>query len=213
MVEVKVAVKDGSSSLPLSAAIYSRSNCLTYALSCIATGMHSALASPSKLSCPQGAQIFARTSTPGYYLESTSAPCFQADQPIVLLIARYEDTSWIRRAASDADRAGKSSDAAILFNEAYQLDPSKTDSADQALLATAKALQLNADQALVFDSQQKRKVASPELVNAIKKFQVQQGLQPDGILGSQTLQKLSGNRSSPTVLHEYAVQPSSFNPG
>ena len=73
--------------------------------------------------------------------------------------------------------------------------------------ADSRGLALDPTNALVFDPQQNRRVASPELVTGIKTFQKKQGLLDDGVLGPRTLEKLGGDQPAPKVLKNFAVQP------
>jgi|GEM_PF-826681 len=208
VVEVRVIVKDRSSNKPLNAAIYSRINCPNYNDACLAVAMHTSSRSPSKLSCPQGAQIYARISISGYYRQSSAETCFPADEPIELFVARYEDADWLKKAGVDLEKKGNTAEATVLFNEAFQVSRSQ-DTFELTLRSAAKALAADPEKAVVFDPLQNRLVASKELVDAIKTFQKSQGILEDGVLGPQTLQKLGGGRPSSDLIMYFAVQPPS----
>ncbi|UYN96091.1 MAG: peptidoglycan-binding protein [Enhydrobacter sp.] len=207
VVEVRVVVKDRSSNTLVNAAIYSRSNCPMYDPSkCYAAGVHRVQRSPSKVSCPQGAEIYARISTPGYYRQSSAGNCFSDDGPIELFVARYDATDWLTLAANGLNKEGKPNEATVLLAEAYQRNQSQ-DTFEETLKSAAKALGIDPKKALIRDELQKRNVASTELVDAIKKFQKEQGILVDGVLGPQTMKKLAGDRPLRDVIFEFAVQP------
>lgn len=208
-VEVQTVVKDRSSKNPVSAVIYSRATCVTYKNDCRALGSFDAKkGSPSNLKCVEGAQLFARIVPQGYYQESTAVPCFPSDSPLELWAARDRDHRWLTQTANKLMTQGNAAEATILFSQANGLAPSQA-LYEQTLTSAAAALGLSANRALVYDAKQRQKVASPELVEAIKKFQAKNGIVADGVLGSQTMGKLVDNRRIPEVIVEYAQTPPS----
>lgn len=142
----------------------------------------------------------------GYYRQSSPGTCFATDEPVELFVPRYEDATWLTRAGIGLEQSGDLGKATVLFNEAFQLDRSPT-TFEQTLRSAAKALGLDPDKAIVFDPVQNKRVASKELVDAIKAFQRAQGISADGVLGPQTLQKLGGGRTTPELILHYSVQP------
>jgi len=206
-IEVRVVVKDRSTNEPLRAPIYSRSNCKEYTDDCIALAMHEAKESPSTVNCVEGAQIYARTKASGYYAQSSPEFCFAIERPIELFFAKYGDPKWLARVGAElSSKPGKSAEAAVLLNEAFQLNRSE-ETFEGTLRAAAMALKVDPEKATVFDPLQSKRVASQDLVDAIKKFQESEKILVDGVLGQQTLQKLIDGRSTQQLIMEFALQP------
>jgi hypothetical protein len=206
MVEIMVVVKDRTTKTPVTARLFSTSVCPTYAENCRSFGAHSAKVSPSRQSCPQGYNIFAVTTDGRYYQESTSAGCDApqaGDPPVELLFARWNDTAWLGKKA-DQLKDVKPGVATVIFAEVNQLQPSQVN-LENTLRTAGKALNIDESEALFFDPQQGKKVASPKLGEAIKAFQRANKLTDDGILGPATMQKLAGDKPLPTLFKELAT--------
>jgi murein L,D-transpeptidase YcbB/YkuD len=207
-VEVSVVVKARTSNALITATIYSAGNCATYNLSCKDSGRHFASQSPSKIRCPDGYKIYARTDDKRYYIQSTPADCYRGAK-VELLFAEYSDTKWLADAGNALLAQGQANIAVGVFSMRHQLQPSQ-EALEDTLNAAAIALKVDPQKALYFDRQQGEKgknVASHDLAQAIIKFQREKGLVDDGILGPETLQKLAGDKPIPIVIQGLALQP------
>jgi len=205
-VTVKLVVADRTTNNNIDAAIYSFQTCATYTDSCIAIDMFSAKNPPLVMKCLKGVKLFGRVSVSGYYAQSTSEICSSNADPILLLATRQRDPAWLLATGRELLASGRAAEAVVFLAESNAQKPSP-ETSEQTLLAAAKALGVKSDDALVFDPQQNRKVASPKLYQVIKEFQRQNNILTDGVLGPDTM-KVLAKASSPNVIQGYVLRAS-----
>ncbi|MBX9947305.1 MAG: peptidoglycan-binding protein [Reyranella sp.] len=205
VVEVKLVVKDRLTNASVNAAVYSFRTCSSNPRTCAALDVHDAGKSPLTMKCSKGEMLFARLSVSGYVQQSTEAVCSLATQPIVLLATKDRDPDWLMRAGNELLNRGDRGAGAVLLNEANAQRPSAA-SREAALLAAARALNVNENDALVFDRLQQMKVPTTTFVEAIKVFQRNKNLAADGVLGSQTLGALVESNSSGEAIRKLAIE-------
>jgi murein L,D-transpeptidase YcbB/YkuD len=148
---------------------------------------------PLKISCDRGVAIFAKPNSSNYYQESSDEYCVITSSAIELKATRFDDAAWLQKEGKILIDGGKYGEAAVVYSALNVTDPS-AEASENALVALGLKLGVPKDSALGIDNAQGKKVASPELVKAVKDFQKENYIWADGVAGAETLKKLVGDK-------------------
>jgi hypothetical protein len=205
-VAVKVLIVDTTTDAPITAGadVFSRHDCATWNSSCQElAAQQPGHIDPVAVKCTSGFAIYARPRGYNYYAESTPEVCIRGTDALRLKVTQINDSAWMSKVGHDLFSQGNYQEAAIFLSAANSQDPSPKN-AEGAIAAIGLQLGIPEDKSLSFDQQQGYKVATPELVAALKSFQKKNSLPADGVAGSATLQKLFDGKNFYAAFSERA---------
>lgn len=146
-----------------------------------------------------GDQIFAKPGAEYYQTTKVSTNIVDRFFPLILKSKARWRTNSILAIADRYFANGEYGKAAQAFSENYTRTNDFTYYL-RSLESTAKALNVSSSDATYFDPNQNLRVASPELIAAVKSFQRSNNLTADGVIGRRTLEALANGTAFNNVI-------------
>lgn len=147
--------------------------------------------------CELGDYFYAHPSDPSYFKQSRDRSC--NPDPVSIAVRKLSVYTKIGELARKFELAGEYGKASQAYAELYWTNTAYVAYQKKSLDNVIKALNINSEGAVLFNTDTNLFILSEGLKSAIEDFQIDNGLRPDGIIGRETLRVLASGSVSDNI--------------